>query len=303
MQKSDKETRIAVIGLGNLGKAIAYALYNHQLSITVWNRTQETALEYFDTSELTGRLEVASTLEEAISHSKIILVCVTGFDAVKSILESIGEHCNLDGKVLLQFSTLNIQQARQIFDRVCSRKMSLIECSFLGIPTDVVNKTATVLCSGAADVYESVREILGVLGASEYISEKPGAIYEFDKSYYCFAYSLLIGFIQGAALAHASGYSISKYSKIVASRIPFFADKVELLNSEMLSGNYETNQATIKIWSEAFYSTLEQCSKTGVNDSLPRTLAEMMQHSIRRGHGDQAISSLLESLSSKSIQR
>ncbi len=302
MQKRENENRIAVVGLGNLGKAIASALHNHQLPISVWNRTRENTLSCFDGSKLNGRPEVARTLEEAILHSEIILICVSDFDAVKSIVGSMDERCNLDGKILLQFSTLDIQQARQISVWACSRNVSLIECSFLGIPTDVVNKTATVLCSGSLASYRSVGEILGVLGTSEHISEEYGAIYEFDKSYYCFAYSLLIGFIQGAALADASGYSISTYARIVADRMPFFADKVELLGEEMMSGNYETSQATIRVWSEAFHNAIEQCHKVGIDGRLPEVLADIMQDSILAGHGDQSLSAITELLSAKSIK-
>jgi 3-hydroxyisobutyrate dehydrogenase-like beta-hydroxyacid dehydrogenase len=298
-----KDNRVAVVGLGNLGKAIANALHTHQSPIIVWNRTPETALSFLNDSKSNSTVEIAETLEEAVLASTILLICVSGFDAVKSIVESINENCRLEEKVLMQFTTVNVQQAQYISKWACSRKMDYLECSFLGIPTDVKNKTATILCSGDTSVYERVREVFEIFGTSEHISEKSGSIYEFDKSYYCFAYSLLIGFIQGAALAQASGYSISKYSKIVADRIPFFVDKVDSLQKEITSRNYETNKASISVWAEAFKGTLEQCHRTGVDNSLPNVLADLMQNSIDDGHGDQEISALLESLVSKPTQK
>ena len=297
MKSSNSKSKIAVLGLGNLGSAIVKTLYAQQFSVVVWNRTTELSAKLFSGAGFGGRLEIAKTLERATGQAEVIFVCVSGFDALISIIESFDRQNHLDGKILLQFTTLDSEQAEYVSNWANKRGLKLVECSLLGIPMDVANRTATVLCSGATYIYDQASEYLDALGTSEHVSEKAGAIYEFDKSYYCFAYSLLIGYVQGAALAKASGYPVETYSRIVATRMPYFVDKIESLSREIISRDFKTNEATIDVWAAAFHHTLAQCDKAGVHAALPATLAQMMQDAIEDGHGDQAISALAEILS------
>jgi hypothetical protein len=71
----------------------------------------------------------------------------------------------------------------------------------MGLPDEVRNAAATLICSGPKRIFDSCREFLSVFGKTEHVSETTGAVYDFDKTYYAFGYAMMQGFIQGAAQA------------------------------------------------------------------------------------------------------
>ena len=77
--KFDLEATIAVIGLGNLGNAIANTWRRHNLSLLVWNRTSTIASDWAQETEGPGNPKATDSLEEAISQATVIVICVSDF--------------------------------------------------------------------------------------------------------------------------------------------------------------------------------------------------------------------------------
>ena len=65
-------TDISVIGLGDMGSALAYTLLKNGYSVTVWNRSADKA----DPLTAAGAV-LASSAEEAISVSPATITCIT----------------------------------------------------------------------------------------------------------------------------------------------------------------------------------------------------------------------------------
>jgi 3-hydroxyisobutyrate dehydrogenase-like beta-hydroxyacid dehydrogenase len=112
------------------------------------------------------------------------------------------------------------------------------------------------------------------------------------------AYGMTHAFVQGAALAHAKGFSIEAYSGTVAARLPTFVWKLRLrLFGEMIAKrNHDDAQAPMAIHAAAFADTLAMCRDVGVNDALPAAMMSSFERAIAAGHGEREISALFEVL-------
>src|SRR5215218_6123147 len=98
-------SEVTVIGLGNMGSALARALLENGRAATVWNRSPDKAAPLVDKGAV-----LAPSPSAAITDSPTIMVCVTNYAAANHILDEVA--ANLSGKLIVQFTTGSPQEAR-----------------------------------------------------------------------------------------------------------------------------------------------------------------------------------------------
>ena len=69
-------SEVTVIGLGNMGSALARALLENGRTVTVWNRSPEKAASLVEMGAV-----LAPHINAALTASPIILICVTNYAA------------------------------------------------------------------------------------------------------------------------------------------------------------------------------------------------------------------------------
>ncbi len=72
MSQTSEGARVSVIGLGNMGSALAEALLAKDLSVTVWNRTASKGAAL-----AASGAAVAASAAEAAAAADLLVVCVT----------------------------------------------------------------------------------------------------------------------------------------------------------------------------------------------------------------------------------
>ena len=291
MTNSNHPATVSVIGMGNMGSALAEALLIAGFAVTVWNRTVSKA----ERIAAQGAVLADSPAAAALASENTI-VCVTDHEAIVSVIHNDAVAAALEGKCLIQLGIVTAEQARQTGSWASARNIGYLEGSILGLPDYVKNATATLVCSGPKILFESVQSQLSVFGNSQLVSETIGSAYEFDKVYFAFAYSALLGFMQGAAMAEASGFSIAAYTDIVNDRIPTYTGAFKRYGELIASRNHDGDQTTLAIWADGYTKSLELCRALKVDDTLPTALMENFQKAITGGYGDKEISAIFEVL-------
>lgn len=97
---------VTVIGLGPMGQAMADVFLEYGYSLTVWNRTSSKA----DQLVAKGAIRV-STVNEALAANELVILSLTDYNVMYSILEPVSE--NLFGKVLVNLSSDTPEKARK----------------------------------------------------------------------------------------------------------------------------------------------------------------------------------------------
>ena len=166
----------------------------------------------------------------------------------------------------------------------------------MGLPAEVRNAAATLVCSGPKRVFDASKDVLSVFGNAEHVSETTGAAYEFDKTYYPFGYAMMQGFIQGAALARAAGFSIDAYTRVMIGRLGVFPERLERLGSRIADRNHDGDQAGLYVWADTFSKSLSLCRALGVDDTLSTALMRNFEKAMEAGYREKEISALFEVL-------
>jgi 3-hydroxyisobutyrate dehydrogenase-like beta-hydroxyacid dehydrogenase len=98
-------SRVTVIGLGNMGSALARAFVENGCSVTVWNRSPEKAAPLVEKGAL-----LAPNAAAAVTASPVVIMCVTDPRAAQQIPGN--SEANISGKLLVQLTTSRPQEAR-----------------------------------------------------------------------------------------------------------------------------------------------------------------------------------------------
>lgn len=295
MADGDHTKTIAVLGLGNMGGVLAEALLSAGFSVIVWNRTPSKSAPLVERGA-----SAAESAAEAAQAADLTIVCVTDHAATMSVIEHDAVGKALEGKLLAQLGVITADESRQIASWAEAQSIDYLEGSIMGLPDEVRNTAATLVCSGAKRVFDASKDILSVFGNAEHVSETIGAAYEFDKTYYPFGYAMMQGFIQGAALAHASGFSIEAYTRVMTTRLSVFPERLERLGTRIADRNHDGDQAALEVWADTFAKSLALSRTLGVDETLPAALMRNFEKAIEAGYREKEISALFEVLLPKS---
>ena len=114
-------TRIAIIGTGRMGTAIAQRLIETGHDVTVWNRTAERTAA----AEKAGA-RIAPDLATAAA-AEAILLALTDSTAVRSVVDDLVS-AGIDGRLLVDMSTLLPDDTRAVAERVVAAGAEFVDC-------------------------------------------------------------------------------------------------------------------------------------------------------------------------------
>ncbi len=158
--------KIGLVGLGNLGTAIAKRLLACECELIAWNRSLTNDLSL-------NRVETPCELAQQVD---VILVCVFDSRAVKNILTM--EHgllqADVKGKILVDFTTNHFDEIPLLADMCAKSGLNYLECPILGSVTPAAHGLLTILTGGDKTAYVKVKPVLDVLAKTQFYFETFG---------------------------------------------------------------------------------------------------------------------------------
>jgi len=155
MQFSQQIASVSVLGLGDMGTAIARTLADRGHHTTVWNRSARDAP--------TGTRRVASPTE-AVAASPVTLVCVLDQPAARETLEAAG--AALAGRVVVNLTSGTPAQARETAAWLGEHGAEHLDGSVMADPENVGTPQTSFLYSGSQPAFDTHRTMLDSLGTT-----------------------------------------------------------------------------------------------------------------------------------------
>ncbi|WP_079152040.1 NAD(P)-dependent oxidoreductase [Streptomyces sp. RTd22] len=191
---------VTVIGLGEMGRALADALITSGHPTTVWNRSATKA------DDLVARGAVrAATVEEAVLASPLTLVCLLDYDVTDAILRPAADA--LRGRTLVNLTNGTPTQARETEAWAVGHGAAYLDGGIMAIPSTVATSQAFVLYSGQKAHFDAHKETLEALGAAKYLGADPGIAALYDLALLSAMNVMFDGFFHSVAMAtsHTEG--------------------------------------------------------------------------------------------------
>ena len=156
-------SRIAILGTGKMGSAIADRLTDGGFSVVLWNRTRERA-------EALGVGRVASTPAAAVRNADVVISSLTGPEAVRSAyLGPDGAVSEGAGKLFIEMSTAGPDLPTSIASDVVAAGGRLVDAPIVGAPPAMRAGQAAILVGGADPDVDSALPVLGALGTVRHV--------------------------------------------------------------------------------------------------------------------------------------
>ncbi len=151
-------SEVTVIGLGNMGAALAHAYLENKHSVTVWNRSPEKAAPLVEMGAA-----LAPGAAYAAAASPVVILCVTNYNAAQQILSA--NEASFAGKLLIQLSTGSPQEARSAEAWAQQYQVEYLEGKITGSPSSIGTPSAYILLSGPEAVFRKAEPLLRVLSS------------------------------------------------------------------------------------------------------------------------------------------
>ncbi|ADB51393.1 NAD(P)-binding domain-containing protein [Conexibacter woesei] len=251
--------RVAVLGLGAMGRALAGALLAAGRPVTVWNRTAGKA----DELVARGAREAASA-SEAIVGTDLAVVCLLDDSTVRDTLGPIAGE--LSGRTIVNLTSGSPQQARDQAAWVAAHGAAYLDGGILAVPPTVGTPGAFLLYSGARDLFARVEQAVAPLGRPLWVGEDHGHAALYDIAALSGMYGLSAGAHHAVALVAAVGGDVEAFKRDVLlpwleQMMPFSAGGAEA--SETIPEEYNAAmQAT------GLQTMIDASSEVGVADEL-----------------------------------
>lgn len=285
-------SRVTVLGLGDMGSAIARTFVDRGYRTTVWNRTASKSAPLVDAGAV-----AAGTAAEAVAASPLVVICLLDGTAVDDVLASAD--AAVAGKVLVNLTSGSPARARANERWANEHGAEYLDGKLMGDPPHVGTPNITVPLSGSRDAFTAHETTLRELGGVGYHGEDAGlAAVEF-MAQVAMSYEMLIGYLHVLELVRAEGLDVPGFGERVAGSLAAYPPLLTGIAEAVASGEYPPDLGPLRVQAALMDDLIDHRQSVGVESVRMREVKTLMDRRIADGHGEQGFSSLVELLATR----
>jgi len=278
---------VTVIGLGNMGSALARALRANGHTVTVWNRSPEKAAPLVATGAV-----LAPSAAAAITASRLSIVCVTNYVAANRILGEVTTE--LPGKLLVQFTTGSPQDARASETWAHAHGAEYLEGAITGSPSSIGTASAHILLSGREAVFRKAEPILrGLASQLDYKGEPIGLASAWEMVFIMHYYGMFLSLLHSVQICQAEGIPLEEYSTLLGEQGKPYE---KWLCENIQSGHYQETSAPLELWAGGIQQIAQHAQDSHIDAEFPRLAARLFQKAMEAGYAREEVSALFKVL-------
>ncbi len=156
--------RVALLGTGLLGGAVAERLHATGHSLAAYNRTPE---KTFSLRERGIRID--ATPGGAMSDAEVVLLLLTDAAAIRSVLLDESTRESLRGRTIIQMGTIGPEESRSIQQEIYQFGGQYLEAPVLGSITEAHAGRLLVMVGATQEQYAELAPLLRALGSEVHL--------------------------------------------------------------------------------------------------------------------------------------
>jgi len=274
--------RIAFLGLGQMGTAIAKHLLRSGERPTVWNRTRSHA------EALTGEgAAVAATPAEAVKEAEVVFTMLMDDRALEEVLDQGGVFERLPkGAIHVAMSTLSVALSKKLEEEHHRRGQQYVAAPVFGRPHIAEAGKLWVAVGGAEEPVEKVRPLLQKFSRGlTLVSEHPWSAHALKLGGNFLITAMIAGLSE--ALVYAEGMQIEPATFLETVNNALFQSKFYEMYGGIMLHPPEKPGGTIAIGEKDTRLFREAAESGGVATPLADQFYANFQRAIEAGMKDQ----------------
>jgi len=284
-------TRVAFLGLGTMGAAMAANLARAGFAVTGWNRTPGRAGELAELG-----VTMAATPADAVREADIAVICVSDTPDVEAVL--FGPDGVVDGAaegtLVIDCSTIAPSGSWDFAARLRDRGLAMVDAPVSGGSEGAQKATLTIFVGGDADHVERARPVLAAMGKTITHVGPIGAGQAVKAVNQVILAGTYLGVAEGIVLAIRAGLDVEQVVEALGGGA---AQSWVLANrsGRMLANDYPLG-FKVALHRKDLGIALELAAQLGAALPVSALAAQFESGLIARGHADDDMSALARAI-------
>lgn len=280
-------SRVVVLGLGQMGTAIARVLTEAGHDTTVWNRTSA------KTEALKNSASVASSADEACRAADVVFSVLSNYAVTDELLQTPDMEDALRGKTLIQMSTGTPDQVRTTASWAARTGVAYLDATIVAYPNSIGTDHSSILYSGDPKTFERWQHTFAPLaGVNSLVGENITDAATLDLAWLGFWYGASAAFHQSLALCRAERLPVDT----LTSQLRWMVDFIELTARDSATrvenDDFSGTDCTLEVHRGALEHVVRASRVAGMDDRVPRSVVELFDQAIALGHGSDELPAL-----------
>jgi 3-hydroxyisobutyrate dehydrogenase-like beta-hydroxyacid dehydrogenase len=262
--------RVAILGTGKMGGAMARRLASAGHDLTLWNRTRSRA-------EALGVGEVAATPAEAASHADVVISILTDANAVRAAyLGADGAAKVAKSQVFVEMSTAGPDIAKELAPLIEKAGAQFVEAPVLGSIGAVESGTLVIFAAGREAAIGGARPVLKDLGEVRRVGDIGSA-----ASLKLVANSMLAGVSALAAELQAAGTGAGLNPEDVFWVLSRIAPVLNARKAGFVEHRYEPVNFALRDAVKDLRLALDLYERAGATTPITKTAKELYERAAK----------------------
>ena len=289
---SSSRTPVTLLGLGDMGTALARAWLAAGHPLTVWNRTRAKA----DALAAEGARVAATPAEALASATGPVVLCLLDDASVGETLYGT----DLTGKDLVDLTTSTPAQSRLRAIWAAERGARFLDGGIMAVPP-MIGRPETggyVFYSGDRSLFERHREPLEAPAGAKFVGEDAGHAALHDIALLSAMTGMFAGVTHAFALVRPEkDLDQAGFATVLADWLGAMAGMTHEIAAQLESGDYTegvtSNLAMMSAGNDALLAT---AGGQSVDPRLLTPYMELMRRRVAQGHGDEGLAGTVDML-------
>ncbi len=277
---------VSVVGLGNMGSALASCLLKKGYQVTVWNRTPEKSAPL-----VAAGATQAVAIADAIAASPIIVVCIKNHQDTHDLLQPIAEQ--MRGKAICDLSTGNADDAEQLVALLQKNGADCLIGMINAYPSGIGKDSTNIITAGSEDAWSQHTDVIMTLGGSStYIGSKPSAVPALFAALFTARQGFMFGMIYGSLVSQKAGVPLKVFSDLMSASLELNKGYHNTFATTVPEGNYDNPEASMAVYADALDDALSTFKSSGAPAELPQLFVDKVQDAMKDGLADKQLTAL-----------
>jgi 3-hydroxyisobutyrate dehydrogenase-like beta-hydroxyacid dehydrogenase len=277
---------ITVLGLGNLGRALAEAFLRAGHPTTVWNRSAAKASELRE-----GGAVLAGSVAEAVAASELVIVAVLDGQAAQQVLRGV----DVRGRALVNLSSGTPDDARELAGWAAENGAEYLHGAVYAVPQTIGTDASAIIYSGSSAVHERWQKQLALLGKVTFLGSDAGRASGYDVAILAGMYGLIGGFLHAAALARANGIKAGELTPMLLSWLTDLQPALITFAEEIDGGSYAGGESSLAMNQTGLGMLIRAATAQGVPFAALDSVKALVDRQVDAGRGQESLARAVES--------
>jgi 3-hydroxyisobutyrate dehydrogenase len=277
--------RVAVLGTGIMGAAMARNLLKAGCELRAWNRSPDKARELAQDGA-----DVSETPSGAVREADFVITMLSDGDAAAAVMKEAAGSVR-DGAIWLQTSTVGEDYAR--LARLAEEHgITYVDAPVLGTKEPAEKGELVVLASGPPDALERARPVFDAIGSKTVVLGEAGTGSRMKLVVNSWIVTIVEGLAETIAFAESIGVDPAKFFEVIEGG-PLDLPYAQLKGKMMIGRDFPTSFPLKHALKDARL-VLKAAEREDVELPVIEAVVAQMERAAGLGHADEDIAATID---------